>query len=184
VSLRTATARAVRSTGPGGKTHRFDVNAGWNGVLASGALATGGVYVSDINVLVTSGNPVGLNRPPACPPNGGGNHYCMLDDISLVTTSTLLPPAAPPPVLSEALYAGGSQGQPTQPVGADCSANRSSACMSGLCLKTTESLSGSGWICSAICQRASDCPPRWLCLRTLPDLEGLTCIPPSPGGTP
>ena len=79
-------------------------------------------------------------------------------------------------VLSEALLAGGTQTIPDKDIGEDCSANRASSCLSGLCVKTSASLDG-GWICTSLCTSDVNCRPGWACKRTLPDPDGRTCLP-------
>lgn len=79
-------------------------------------------------------------------------------------------------VLSEALLAGGTQTIPDKDIGEDCSVNRASSCLSGLCVKISGSLDG-GWICTSLCTSDANCRPGWACKRTLPDPDGRTCLP-------
>jgi hypothetical protein len=69
-------------------------------------------------------------------------------------------------------------GTATLTAGQDCTANGSSACLSGPCLHVLPDRN-SGYFCSKKCTRASDCPKTWRCVQTYPGPNAQLCVPPS-----
>lgn len=68
-------------------------------------------------------------------------------------------------------------------VGDDCSVHGASECMSGLCVHV-RAQRGLGYVCSARCQKSSECPSQWRCVSVIPGGQEATCLPPVPTTTP
>jgi hypothetical protein len=68
----------------------------------------------------------------------------------------------------------------TKPLGADCTEEGASACLSGLCLHVKPGRK-EGYVCSRACQGEQDCPRNWRCAQVYPTSEGRLCVPSPPG---
>lgn len=84
-----------------------------------------------------------------------------------------------PPPLSEhqaLTQAGGTGGSRGLPMGADCRLGRSSACASGLCLKTSHDRTD-GYRCSRGCSPSVGCDQGWTCQQVYPSEQAWFCVP-------